>query len=199
MPTRSPAVRTSGRRPSRRSSSARGAKWARWRPRSSVSTSRPRWTAQRSALARGQSSARQSCARSGIHSRAARGGFRGVRRSTPLLREDEAPMSDENSVFDRWRARGEAVFNQVSEELMKNPNFVKAMQAAMKGKERVDVAVGQALKAMNVPTRSEFRRAVARIEALERELAALKAEREEPVLERRRTKPKLRPRPRGAR
>ena len=107
-------------------------------------------------------------------------------------------MSDEN-VFDRWRARGEAVFNQVSEELMKNPNFVKAMQAAMKGKERVDVAVGQALKAMNVPTRSEFRRAVARIEALERELAALKAEREEPVLERRRTKPKLRPRPRGAR
>jgi len=108
-------------------------------------------------------------------------------------------MSDENSVFDRWRARGEAVFNQVSEELMKNPNFVKAMQAAMKGKERVDVAVGQALKAMNVPTRSEFRRAVARIEALERELAALKAEREEPVLERRRTKPKLRPRPRGAR
>ena len=115
------------------------------------------------------------------------------------MKRREAPLSDEDSVFDRWRARGEAVFNQMSEELMKNPNFVKAMQAAMKGKERVDVAVGQALKAMNVPTRSEFRRAVARIEALERELAALKAEREEPVLERRRTKPKLRPRPRGAR
>jgi len=107
-------------------------------------------------------------------------------------------LSDENSVFGRWRARGEAVFNQVSEELMKNPNFVKAMQAAMKGKERVDVAVGQALKAMNVPTRSEFRRALSRIEALERELAALKAEREEPVRERR-PKPKLRPRPRGTR
>jgi polyhydroxyalkanoate synthesis regulator phasin len=101
-------------------------------------------------------------------------------------------LSDEN-VFDRWRARGEAVFNQVSEELMKNPNFIKAMQAATRGKEKVDVAVGQALKAMNVPTRSEFRRAVARIDALERELAALKAEPEAPVLERRR-KPKLRPR-----
>jgi polyhydroxyalkanoate synthesis regulator phasin len=101
-------------------------------------------------------------------------------------------LSDEN-VFDRWRARGEAVFNQVSEELMKNPNFIKAMQAATRGKEKVDVAVGQALKAMNVPTRSEFRRAVARIDALERELAALKAEPEAPVLERR-TKPKLRPR-----
>jgi len=84
-------------------------------------------------------------------------------------------VSDE-SVFDRWRARGEAVFNQVSAELMKNPNFVKAMQAAMKGKERVDVAVGQALKATNVPTRSEFRRALARIEALEEQVAALKAE-----------------------
>lgn len=85
-------------------------------------------------------------------------------------------MSDE-SVFDRWRARGEAVFNQVSAELMKNPNFVKAMQAAMKGKERVDVAVGQALKAMNVPTRSEFRRALDRIQALEEQVAALTAER----------------------
>ena len=108
-------------------------------------------------------------------------------------------MSDENSVFDRWRARGEAVFNQVSEELMKNPNFVKAMQAALKGKERVDVAVGQALKAMNVPTRSEFRRAVARIDALEHELAALKAERAAPVLERRKKPPRLRPKARGAR
>ena len=106
-------------------------------------------------------------------------------------------MSDE-SVFDRWRARGEAVFNQVSEELMKNPNFVKAMQAAMKGKARVDVAVGQALKAMNVPTRSEFRRALSRIDALEHELSMLKAEREAPVLERR-TKPKLRPRAKGSR
>jgi len=84
-------------------------------------------------------------------------------------------MSDESSVFDRLRARGEAVFGQVSNELMKNPNFVKAMQAAIKGKERVDQAAARALKAMNVPTRTEFRRAVARIEALEEQLAALKA------------------------
>lgn len=108
-------------------------------------------------------------------------------------------MSDESNLFERWRARGEAVFSQVSEELMKNPNFVKAMQAALKGKERVDVAVGQALKAMNVPTRSEFRRAVARIDALEHELAALKAERAAPVLERRTKPPRLRSKPRGER
>ena len=86
-------------------------------------------------------------------------------------------MSDEESMFDRLRARGEAVFSQVSSELMKNPGFVKAMQAAMKGKERVDEAAARALKAMNVPTRTEFRRALSRIEALEQELAALKAAR----------------------
>jgi polyhydroxyalkanoate synthesis regulator phasin len=89
-------------------------------------------------------------------------------------------MSDDGSMFDRLRARGEAVFSQVSAELMKNPNFLKAMQAAMKGKERVDHAAARALKAMNVPTRTEFRRAVSRIEALEEELAALKAARPAP-------------------
>jgi hypothetical protein len=103
-------------------------------------------------------------------------------------------LSDENNLFGRWRARGEAVFNQVSEELMKNPNFVKAMQAAVKGKEQVDVAAARALKAMNVPTRTEFRRAVARIDALEQQLAAIKTEPAVPVLERRKTKPRLRTR-----
>ena len=53
---------------------------------------------------------------------------------------------------------------------MSNPRFIKAMQTAMRGKEWVDQAVAQALKTMNVPTRTEFKRAVARIEVLEREL-----------------------------
>jgi polyhydroxyalkanoate synthesis regulator phasin len=100
-------------------------------------------------------------------------------------------LSDESNLFDRWRARGQAFFNQVSAELMQNPDFVKAMQAAMKGKERVDEAVARAMKAMDFPTRTEFRRALARIEALEQAVAALKAERADPVLERRK-KPKLR-------
>ena len=100
-------------------------------------------------------------------------------------------MNDEDNVFERWRARGQAFFNQVSAELMQNPDFVKAMQAAMKGKERVDEAVGRAMKSMDFPTRTEFRRALTRIETLEQEVAALKAERADPVLERR-TKPRLR-------
>jgi hypothetical protein len=78
---------------------------------------------------------------------------------------------DENSIFGRLRARGEEFFNQISSELMKNPQFVSAMQAAVWGKEKIDEAVAQGLKAMNVPTRTEFKRALDRIEALEREVA----------------------------
>jgi len=78
---------------------------------------------------------------------------------------------DENSILGRIRARGEEVFNQVSGELMKNPQFVSAMQAAVWGKEKLDEAVAQALKAMNVPTRTEFKRALDRIEALERQVS----------------------------
>jgi polyhydroxyalkanoate synthesis regulator phasin len=77
-------------------------------------------------------------------------------------------------VFDFLRARGEEFLTQVSNELMSNPRFIRAMQAAVRGKEWIDQAVAQALRTMNVPTRSEFKRAVARIDALERELADTK-------------------------
>ena len=80
-------------------------------------------------------------------------------------------MSGQRGVFDFLRSRGEELLGQISNELMSNPRFIKAMQTAMRGKEWVDQAVAQALRTMNVPTRSEFKRAVARIETLERELA----------------------------
>ncbi len=82
-------------------------------------------------------------------------------------------MSDE-SMFERLKARGEQVFAQVSGELMKNPQFVKAMQTAYQGKERLDAAAARALKTMNIPTRDEFKKALRRIEALESELEAVK-------------------------
>ena len=84
-------------------------------------------------------------------------------------------MTKPSSVFDRLKARGEEVFAQVSNELMSNPHFIKAMQGAYKGKEKLDDAVGKALKNMNIPTRTEFKRALRRIEALEHEVTALKA------------------------
>ena len=84
-------------------------------------------------------------------------------------------MTMEHGLLDRLRSRGEEVLTQVSAELMSNPRFLKAMEGAMRGKERLEDAVGQALKQMNVPTRSELKRALSRIETLEREVAALKA------------------------
>ena len=80
-------------------------------------------------------------------------------------------MTEERGMFDFLRARGEEFLTQISNELMANPRFIRAMQAAMKGKEWVDQAVAQALRTLNVPTRTEFKRAVARIDALEKELA----------------------------
>jgi hypothetical protein len=84
-------------------------------------------------------------------------------------------MTDETSVFRRLRARGEEVFTQVSSELMSNPHFMKALQSAMRGKEKLDAAAGRALKTMNVPTRTEFKKALRRIEALEADVEALRS------------------------
>jgi L-histidine N-alpha-methyltransferase len=78
-------------------------------------------------------------------------------------------------LLERLKSRGEEVLGQLSAELMSNPHFMKAMEGAMRGKQKLDRAVGQALKTMNVPTRTEFKKALGRIEALEKELAALKA------------------------
>ena len=83
-------------------------------------------------------------------------------------------MSENRTVFDALRARGSAFVSLVSNELMGNPAFLKAMQTAYRGGERINDAVGKALKTMNVPSRTEFKRLAARVEALETELAALR-------------------------
>ena len=90
-------------------------------------------------------------------------------------------MKEPRGVFDFLRTKGTEVMAQVSDELMKNPSFIRALETAYRGKERLNGAVGHALKTMNVPTRSEFKRALARIEALERELADRKREPEAPA------------------
>ena len=83
-------------------------------------------------------------------------------------------MTIDRGLLDRLRSRGEEVLTQVSAELMSNPRFLKAMEGALRGKERLEEAVGQALKQMNVPTRTELKRALSRIETLEREVLSLK-------------------------
>ena len=84
-------------------------------------------------------------------------------------------MTIDRGLLDRIRSRGEEVLTQVSGELMSNPRFMKAMEGALRGREKLEEAVGRVLKKMNVPTRSDLKRAVSRIDSLEREVAALKA------------------------
>ncbi len=84
-------------------------------------------------------------------------------------------MTVDGGLLGRLKSRGEEVLTQASAELMSNPRFLKAMEGALRGKERLEEAAGRALKQMNVPTRSELARALARIETLEREVAELKA------------------------
>ena len=79
-------------------------------------------------------------------------------------------MKEPREMFDFVRSRGTALVAQLSDELMRNPGFLRAVETAYRGKERLEGAVGQALKTMNVPTRSEFTLALARIDALEQEL-----------------------------
>ena len=82
-------------------------------------------------------------------------------------------MTIDRDLIDRLRARGEEMFTQASAELMQNPNFVKAVQGALKGKERVEDVVRQALKKADIPSRTEYKRAVSRIDVLEAQVAEL--------------------------
>jgi hypothetical protein len=84
-------------------------------------------------------------------------------------------VNEPKTVFDFLRRRGSAFVSLVSNELMSNPAFLKAMRTAYKGGERLNGAVEQALKTMNVPSRTEFKRMIARVEALERELAEVRS------------------------
>jgi polyhydroxyalkanoate synthesis regulator phasin len=84
-------------------------------------------------------------------------------------------MPIDTNLLDRLKSRSEEVFTQLSAELMANPRFMKAMEGAMRGKEKVDATAAQAIKSMNIPTRTEFKRALRRIDALEGEVADLKA------------------------
>jgi hypothetical protein len=84
-------------------------------------------------------------------------------------------MKVDPGFLNRLRSRGEEVLTQVSAELGSNPRFMRAMAGALRGKEKLEQAVTRVLRQMNVPSRSELKRAAARIDALEREVAALKA------------------------
>jgi polyhydroxyalkanoate synthesis regulator phasin len=84
-------------------------------------------------------------------------------------------MSEDKGLFERLKERGDEMLTQISGELMQNPHFVKAMEGAVRGKQKLNEAAARALRGMNIPTRSEFKRAISRVESLEHEVEALKA------------------------
>ena len=86
-------------------------------------------------------------------------------------------MAVDSGFLERLRSRGEEVLTQVSAELSSNPRFMQAMAGALRGKEKLEQAVARVLRETNVPSRSELKRALARIDALEREVAGWKAKR----------------------
>ena len=71
--------------------------------------------------------------------------------------------------------RGEEIFQSVSGKLLEKPAVAKAFEAAMVGKGKVDEQFAKALKRMNVQTRSESRAVKSRVEALEIQVAELRA------------------------
>jgi hypothetical protein len=79
-------------------------------------------------------------------------------------------------MFEKLKERGEEVLSQISDEVVNSPYFHRAMESVMKGRDQLNQAAAQALKQMNIPTRSEFKKAMGRIDSLEQELNALKAE-----------------------
>lgn len=99
-------------------------------------------------------------------------------------------MTVDSGFLNRLRSRGEEVLTQVSAELSSNPRFMQAMAGALRGKEKLEQAVARVLRQMNVPSRSELKRALARIDALEREVTALKAKARAAKAPAARTKPR---------
>jgi hypothetical protein len=83
-------------------------------------------------------------------------------------------MTIDRNLLDKIRSRGEEVLTQLSADLMSNPGFVKAMEGAVRGREKIEQAAAAALKQMNVPSRGELKRATSRIDALEKEIAELR-------------------------
>ena len=80
-------------------------------------------------------------------------------------------MRDDDNILHRLRAKGEELLSQASGEIGKSPQLVAALQAAVWSKEKLDDAVQRAMKAMNVPTRTELQAALDRIETLERQVS----------------------------
>lgn len=80
-----------------------------------------------------------------------------------------------DSLLDQLKARGEAYFTEISNNLMANPTFIEMLKKGIAAKEAVDKQVGEALRNMNVATRKDVAKLESRIAELEGELTSLRS------------------------
>lgn len=86
-----------------------------------------------------------------------------------------------DSLLDQLRARGEAFFTEISNNLMANPTFIEMIKKGLAAKEAVDKQVGEAMRNMNVATRRDLGKLESRIAELEAELESVKAAKKAPA------------------
>jgi polyhydroxyalkanoate synthesis regulator phasin len=82
-----------------------------------------------------------------------------------------------DSLFDQLRARGEGFLTEVSNNIMSNPAFVEILKKGVAAKEEVDRKVADGLRAFKAMAGADLKKLEERVDALERELASLKAPR----------------------
>ena len=79
-----------------------------------------------------------------------------------------------DSLLDQLKARGEAFFTEISNNLLANPTFIEVLKKGIAAKEAVDKQVADALPRMNVATRKDVSKLEDRIGELEAELRAMR-------------------------
>ena len=79
-----------------------------------------------------------------------------------------------DSLLDQLKARGEAFFTEISNNLLSNPTFIEVLKKGIAAKEAVDKQVAEALPRMNVATRKDVSKLEDRIDELETELRAMR-------------------------
>lgn len=82
-----------------------------------------------------------------------------------------------DSLLDQLKARGEAFFTEVSNNLMANPTFIDMLKKGLAVKEAVDRQVAETLRNVNVATRRDISRLEARIAELEAEVGSIRTAR----------------------
>jgi hypothetical protein len=71
-----------------------------------------------------------------------------------------------STLMSQLKESGETAFNRLSEQLLENPLFMKAMQRTLEAKSQVDKTVSGTLDFVNVVSKNDVQRILEEVEAL---------------------------------